>query len=202
MAAHVNPQFPAPPAPRATVLLVDDDPLVLVALRRTLSQMELRVLETTDPTQALDIIATEGVDVLLSDVGMPILGGIELLAQVRQHHPRVIRLLLTGGTNLASALEAINRGEVFRYLTKPWEPEDLRRALEEAVLRIEELRARAVNGAVAERRSRLLAELEEAYPGVTRVAPGDHVIDQAAVAQALADLGPACRALWSGEEPT
>jgi response regulator RpfG family c-di-GMP phosphodiesterase len=204
VASHVNrtpPPLVASGKP-VTVLLVDDEPLVLVALRRTLVPDGYRLVETTDPTRALDIVEREDVDIVISDVDMPNLTGVDLVAQIRQKRPSVVRLLLTGGATLASALTAINQGEVFRYLTKPWDPADLRKTVKEAVARLHELRLKAETGLAVGRRTKLHQALEDAYPGITRVPAqdGEYAIDQAAVAAALEALGtPEFRALWSGE---
>src|SRR5512142_3026871 len=102
--AHMSP-------PTRTVLIVDDEPEILNTLRRQLRGDGYRMLTTTSPTEALTLVASGEVD--------------ELVAAIRRDHPAVVRLLLTGDSSLESALDAINRGEVFRYLTKPWDREAL-----------------------------------------------------------------------------
>ncbi len=186
----------APGAP-ITILLVDDEPMVLQALRRTLSPEGYRVLELSDPTQALDLVEREAVDIVLADIHMPGLSGIDLVARLRKRFPRVVRLLLTGDGDLDPAIDAINRGEVFRYLTKPWQVEGLRQTLRDAVGRLGELRGQISTLESDEQRAHLLAALEEAHPGITNVPEGDtdHILSQAHLdAALLAD--PEFRAFW------
>lgn len=107
---------------RATVLLVDDDTLVTAALGRALRHEDFHVLIASSGQAALELLASEHVDVLLCDHCMPGMSGTDLLARTRESYPATIRLLLTGHATLDVAIEAINRGEVFRILTKPCDP--------------------------------------------------------------------------------
>ncbi len=158
-----------------TVLLVDDEPHVLAALRRTLRDPALRILTAADAEEALRLMAEEPVDVLVSDIDMPGMSGIELIREVRRRHPETVRLLLTGDASLESALDAINHGEVYRYLLKPWKAAELRGTLADAIARLEELRAAARAGAQASARDQLLAELEREHPGIRAAALDDGV---------------------------
>lgn len=164
-----------------TLLLVDDEPRILAALRRTLRSEKYRVLTTSDPLEALGILDRERVDVLVSDIDMPQISGAELIARVRAAHPNVVRILLTGRGSLETALTAINAGEVFRYLTKPWDERELKETLAQAVQRLDELRRVAAADKAATRRTQLLAELEREHPGILDVArvDGVYVIDEA-----------------------
>ena len=159
----------------ATILVVDDEPRVLDALRRTLRDPAYRVLTAGDGHEALRHLAGGEVDVLLSDIDMPGMNGIELVNEVRRRHPGVIRLLLTGDASLDSALDAINYGEVYRYLVKPWKAAELRQILAEAVARLGELRAAGLAGVRVSARERMLAELEHEHPGIRQVSLEDGV---------------------------
>ena len=149
-----------------TVLLVDDEPRVLEALRRTLRVPAYRVLTASDGREALSLMAAGGVDVLISDIDMPGMSGIELIEEVRRRHPEVIRLLLTGDASLDTALDAINHGEVYRYLVKPWKGAELRQTVADAIARLAELRAAAAASSQVSARERMLNELEAEYPGI------------------------------------
>jgi DNA-binding NtrC family response regulator len=175
---------------KPTVLLVDDDPGVLAAMRHVLADA-YNVVTTTVPTQVLGLVEKEKPDVLVSDVEMPLLQGTQLIALVRLAYPDVVRILLTGDTSLASALNAINEGEVYRYLLKPLKIQELRETVALAVARREELRALTEVGLAAARRERLLAQLEREHPGITDVPPADrpHAVDPAAARATLAWLG-------------
>lgn len=184
--------------PFPTVLLVDDEPEVLDGLRRTLRREPYQLEATTSPLEALAILASKHVDVVVSDLDMPELPGTELVARIRRDHPEVVRILLTGDASLDSALRAINEGEVHRYLTKPWDNDELRATLRDALARLDELRRTAVAGATADASRRIAAELERAHPGIHAVELDDGVyvigaLRLGAVARALAT--PRLRAL-------
>lgn len=158
-----------------TILCVDDEPEVLEGLRRTLRRQPYRLLTATSAAEALQTIAAEPVDVIVSDIDMPGTNGLELVARIRREHPEIVRLLLTGDASLESALDAINQGEVHRFLTKPWDTNELRRTLHEAIERLDELRRAATAAATASVRDRLLESLERSHPGITRIERTDGV---------------------------
>jgi DNA-binding NtrC family response regulator len=167
-----------------TILVIDDDAQILAMLQHVLSST-YRVVTTTDPTQVLALIEKERPDVLMSDVEMPQLSGTALVALVRLAHPDVVRILLTGDSSLDSAVKAINEGEVFRYLLKPWKLQELRETLALAVARREELRVVTEVGLAAARRERLLADLEREHPGITDApAAGEPYVLDGSVARA------------------
>lgn len=161
-----------------TVLLVDDDPWILAAVSKILASENCRVLTTTDPLQALPIIEWENVDVLVADIAMPDVDGVDLVQRARQLFPDVVRILLTGAASLGDALRAINEAEVFRFLTKPVQETELREAVREAFGRREALRLTAARERAAARRQAALGELEKRHPGLASVAlvGGVHVI--------------------------
>ncbi|MGE5183910.1 MAG: response regulator, partial [Acidobacteriota bacterium] len=115
------------------------------------------------------------VDVIVSDIDMPGTNGLELVARIRCEHPEIVRLLLTGDASLEAALEAINLGEVHRFLTKPWDKDDLRRTLRDAIERLDELRRAATAAAAASVRDKLLESLERSHPGISRIERTDSV---------------------------
>jgi DNA-binding NtrC family response regulator len=157
-------------SPAHTILIVDDEPEVLESLQRVLRNEPYRVLTTTSPLQALAIIGgPTPIDLLVSDIDMPQMSGLQLVARVRQDHPDVVRVLLTGDARLESAVVAINQGEVHRYLTKPWDTAQLRETLRQALQRLDELRRAAAADRSAVARERLLLELEDEHPGIRSV---------------------------------
>jgi two-component system, probable response regulator PhcQ len=155
-------------APVHTVLLVDDEPAILSAIRRSLRGETYRILTCNDPREAISILERESVDVLVSDIDMPGMSGVELVGHVRRAFPDVVRILLTGRGSLESALRAINDGEVHRYLTKPWDEDELRETIAQALQRLHELRRAAAAERASSRRALLYAELEREHPGITR----------------------------------
>lgn len=115
-----------------SLLIVDDDPTVLNWLVRRL-ESRYRVRTAQSAAQGLGIVGANPPAVVLSDQRMPGLTGIELLARVRSLAPETVRILFTGARDVDTAVESINSGEVFRFLTKPLRGEQLDRALEAAV---------------------------------------------------------------------
>jgi len=115
--------------PARTVLIVDDEENILSALRRALRREDYTVLTAGEPVEALTLLRQQPVDVVLSDHLMPNMTGLEFLKEVRALHPDVVRIMLTGHAELATAMEAINDGEIYRFLTKPWDDAELKVAL-------------------------------------------------------------------------
>ncbi len=89
-------------------------------------------LTTTDPAEGLQLLALNHVQVVISDQRMPQMSGTEFLNRVRELHPDTIRMVLSGYTDLQSITDAINKGAIWRFLTKPWEDDALRQLVREA----------------------------------------------------------------------
>lgn len=111
--------------PAWTLLAVDDEPNILAALRRLFRATGWRILTAGHADEALALLATEPVDAVLSDMRMPGMDGVQFLERVCQGWPRAARLLLTGQADLGSTIAAINRGRLHRYITKPWNDDEL-----------------------------------------------------------------------------
>src|SRR5450830_1257800 len=109
-----------------TVLCVDDEPSILSALRRVLRAEGCRLLTAQGGAEALAILATESVDVVVSDMRMPGMDGAQLLARVREEWPGTARILLTGYADMDATIAAINNGQIYRYIHKPWDEHELR----------------------------------------------------------------------------
>jgi len=118
-----------------TVLCVDDEPSILSALRRVLRAEGCRLLTAQGGAEALAILATESVDVVVSDMRMPGMDGAQLLARVREEWPGTARILLTGYADMDATIAAINNGQIFRYIHKPWDEHELRLTVRQAAER-------------------------------------------------------------------
>jgi len=117
---------------RACILAVDDEERILNGLK-SLFRMRYHVFTTTNPNQALDFIKRHKINVIISDQRMPIMPGVELLRQAREISPNAVRILLTGYSDLASIVGSINDGEVYRFISKPWNNQELQQTVAEAV---------------------------------------------------------------------
>jgi putative nucleotidyltransferase with HDIG domain len=111
------------------ILVVDDDVRILAALSRILQSEGYEVITHSDPVQAA---REEDFQVVLTDFMMPFLNGIELLSALREKNPRAVRLMLTAAADFRTASEAVNRGEVYRLLGKPWSLADLTSSVRQA----------------------------------------------------------------------
>jgi putative nucleotidyltransferase with HDIG domain len=118
---------------RPGVLFVDDEVNILKALVRLFRAEPVRVFTASSAAEALALVGAEPIQVVVSDQRMPGTTGVRLLAQVRERRPDVVRILLTGHAEIGIAVEAINYGEIFRLLTKPWNDEELRATVRQAL---------------------------------------------------------------------
>lgn len=113
---------------KCSVLVVDDEPYILSALTAILkSEYDITTADGAEAAKA--VFAERPPDIVLTDLRMPRVSGIQLLEWVRQNHPKTVRLLMTGYGELDDAVEAINRGQVFRYMFKPWKEDQLQEML-------------------------------------------------------------------------
>ncbi|MCC5621778.1 response regulator [Nostoc sp. CHAB 5715] len=115
------------------ILVVDDEPDNLDLLYRTFYR-DYKVLRANSGPAALDLLAQEGeVAVIISDQRMPMMSGTEFLSLTATQYPDIIRIILTGYTDVEDLVEAINAGKVFKYVTKPWEAEELKAVVRQAL---------------------------------------------------------------------
>ena len=115
-----------------TVLFVDDEVNILRALQRMFRSEPVSLLTASTPEQALTLVEREDVHVVVTDQRMPEMTGVDLLASIRERNPQIVRMLMTGYTEMDIAVDAINRGEIFRLITKPWHDEELKATLRQA----------------------------------------------------------------------
>ncbi len=159
---------------KLSILLVDDDEAITAVCAAEL-RADYLVSVARSGEEGLEVIRQGGIDILVADVEMPGMGGLALVATVKAEAPEVVRIVLTGSNSLQVALEAINSGEVFKFLTKPWKPGELSKTVVAAAERVRERKKRQ-----SLEHGRRVRELEKAAPGVTAVAfdeDGAHRID-------------------------
>jgi signal transduction histidine kinase len=141
------------------ILIVDDEQPNLTVLRNFL-EAGYRVHEAQSGAAALEIAKSTDLDVVITDQRMPEMTGVELLEQVRDFKPEVAGIVLTGFTDPPALISAINRARVFRFLKKPWQPEDILEAVRQASEHVYQNRAiRKLVGMLAKRTGELDASL-------------------------------------------
>jgi len=109
---------------KRTVLFVDDEKKVLRSLEMGLQDETYHKLFANSGKEALEILQREEVHVIVTDMRMPEMSGLELLRTVKEEYPNIIRMVLSAYTQATTLLVAINQGEIFRYITKPWKLEE------------------------------------------------------------------------------
>lgn len=110
---------------RRTFLVVDDEPDILDSIQR-LFRKQYRVLTARTVDEALALLESEEIQVVMTDQRMPRKSGVEFLAELRKLYPGIVRVLLTGYSNIDHVIDAINEGHVYRYISKPWNPAELK----------------------------------------------------------------------------
>ena len=143
------------------VLAVDDDPHILMSLERSMRRMPWRVLTAANGQQALDLMATEAVAVVIADYQMPGMDGVTFLNRVKRTWPNIKRVMLTGAANLEVIEQAVNESEVNRFLNKPWSDSQLKATVLEC---LEHARLEEIN----RRYERMLAERNKELETINR----------------------------------
>lgn len=141
-----------------SVLVLDDEQSILDLCVRLFRNDPYGIAVTKDYREALRIVTTEDVKVVLSDNRMPGISGVDFLRQVKERRPDAVRILFTGYTDVQVAEDAINKGEVYRLLGKPFELQELRSLVQEAVERVDLVRQ---NRSLLESLKKRNGELEE-----------------------------------------
>jgi response regulator RpfG family c-di-GMP phosphodiesterase len=146
-----------------TVIVVADEEYIRNSIIRLFSDIDMRVLSASSASEALSHFQREEIAVIVSDNQMPGLMGIDLLSKIKEISPDTMKILMTGYADLATAVDAINRGEVFRFITKPWDDDALIDTVREAIKRYQ-----IVQGLKKEDESTLLSlaqtiELKDPY---------------------------------------
>jgi DNA-binding NtrC family response regulator len=113
------------------VLYLDDDTSNLVSFRANFRD-QFEVFTSSDPVEAYNMINDQNIQIVITDHNMPSMSGVEFLESISRDYPQVQRILLTGYTELVPVMEAINKGQVFRILTKPFNMKEISRMVSEA----------------------------------------------------------------------
>ncbi len=150
-----------PQAPPIQVLCVDDEPNILSALQRLFRGHGMAVRTASSGAAAIAMLAESPADVVISDMTMPVMSGAQFFQQVRTHWPHAVRFLLTGQADAAAIMDAVNDGEVSRYVSKPWDDEQLVNLVRTAVEQVKRDREKVNIAALALRRAEELKALND-----------------------------------------
>lgn len=126
---------PVSAAQAPSLLIVDDEPIVLAALKETLEREKYNVVACTNPLKALEILRTQQFAAIISDQRMPEMMGLDFLIESKKSNPLASRILITAVLSLPTIVDAINKGEIFRFVAKPWLREELSATVKNAVSR-------------------------------------------------------------------
>jgi response regulator RpfG family c-di-GMP phosphodiesterase len=128
--------------PKHTLLVIDDEMDVCDSVHDLLRR-QFKVLRARSADEGLKLMQENEVHIIMTDQRMPKVTGVELLTRAFRGHPLAIRMLFTGFADLDSVIQAINQGHVFKFLKKPWQPDELEEAVREAAAEYERLVAQA-----------------------------------------------------------
>jgi response regulator RpfG family c-di-GMP phosphodiesterase len=147
------------------ILIVDDEAANLRTLERVFRE-DYGVLTAVSGAEAMTLLEQHDVALMIADQRMPTMTGIELLNQTVALRPHMVRILLTGYSDVSALIDALNSGHVYKYLTKPWNNDDLRLTVSRA---LEHYEAKKIQHGLAMENKRLRARLEE----ISKLASGD-----------------------------
>jgi len=148
------------------VMIVDDEDLVRNALERSLRKEDHELITAESAQQALEILEQDRIDLIISDHLMPGMTGLEFLKLVKEKYPEIIRIILTGHADLDMVISAINEGEVYRFITKPWSNEELKLNIRLAFQNLELIRENQILREKVKRQAESILALERKYPGI------------------------------------
>ncbi len=158
------------------VMIVDDEQGVLNALKRSLRSEGWALMTFSSPEEALNVAASETIDLVISDYRMPQMDGVAFLKAFKAIQPDSFRIILSGQADMAAVLHAINEAEIYRFITKPWDDAELKMTIDKALNHREILlENRRLADLVRQQKVQLdyqkveLDRLETECPGITQV---------------------------------
>ena len=164
-----------------SLLIVDDEAFVRNALVRALRTEDYEIRTADGPKSAWEQLTERPADIVISDFKMPRMSGLELLQRVRETFPDSIRLMLTGHADVETVIDAVNNSEIYRFLTKPWNDDELKLALKLAAAHLDTVRDNRRLTRLVSQQAELIRRIESRNPGISHVArteTGAVVIDE------------------------
>ncbi|MBU0549156.1 MAG: response regulator [Candidatus Omnitrophica bacterium] len=175
-----------------SIFILDDEENIINALTRLLRGPEREIFTAGTAGEAwARLKEIGGADLIISDNRLPDISGIDFLVKVRQLYPDTIRILITGYPGLDSAIEAINKGQVYRYIPKPWENEELKLIVKQAFDYYDVMKDNRVLLRLARKQAQVLIEMQKKYPQVSRAdinKTGLYIIDEQEVSDTLSQF--------------
>ena len=155
--------------PGRKVLVIDDEPDVLDCLDSILSDEGYEVEKAHSSHEALEAIENFSAEIVLSDYMMPGMCGVELLHKIKERLPHIVPILITGHGDLKISIGSINQGEIYRFLLKPWNNDELKTTIRTAFQYHDVILENERLSKTVKRQSNLLDEIEKKYPGITSI---------------------------------
>ncbi|WP_201505657.1 response regulator [Psychrobacter aestuarii] len=148
--------------PKPKIAFIDDEQRILRSLKMHFRQSH-DVFTTTDPEQLIEYVSQHDVQVVISDQRMPDKQGTEVLREVKEASPNTIRILLTGYADLNAVIDSVNEGEIYRYITKPWQNDELKKVVDKATEIAQQTRdvAAPITESTSSRRNRHVLVLDD-----------------------------------------
>jgi len=151
------------------ILMVDDEENILHSLRRLFRKEPYDLLTATNGDEGLKILDEHQVDLIISDLKMPRMTGIEFLKAAKEKNPVPLRIMLTGHADLRSIMAAIEQGEIYRFLLKPWDDEELKMTIRQALDYYNLWKENRALVRTVKKQNQVLQELEKEHPGISQV---------------------------------
>lgn len=151
------------------ILIVDDEENILSSLKRLFRKEPYQILTAPSGEEGLEILGDHPVDLIISDLKMPQMNGIEFLKRAREKNSVPLRIILTGHADLKSIIQAIDQGEIYRFLLKPWDDEELKMTIRQALDYYHLWKENRTLVKTVEKQRQILQELEKESPGITVV---------------------------------
>jgi DNA-binding NtrC family response regulator len=153
-----------------SILLVDDEESIINSLIRLFRNEDYEIFTATSGKKGLEIMENNEISLVISDHKMPEMSGVEFLALSREISPGTIRIMLTGYADLQASIDAINKGEVYRFITKPWNDEELKMTVKQSLDYRNLIQANRSLTKTIKKQAGIFNKLEESHPGITEVA--------------------------------
>ena len=159
-----------------TVLFVDDEVNILRTLCRIFADENYELLTAENAMEATKILEQKVVDLIISDQRMPGMSGLDFFEKTLPEYPNIIRIILTGQADLEMAIEAINKGCVYKFILKPWNNHDLLFTVKRALEQYDLIQENNSLTNELKKRDAILQQLEKQHPGITRMPDGPYRI--------------------------